>query len=334
MTEQIDLLFATAVRGMRGADAAARRSSGRGRAGRVRDRPRSAAWTSSTPSSAAGTSTSPPAGCAPRARASTRSARPGTRATPPSPRRSGPPTRRCCTTARAPSSSPGPRQGGGHDRAARRAARARGRRPRSRSPAAGTRCSASHDLAVIPQTSTIASHLPRAVGRGVRPSQRGPPARAWPGAWPDDAVDGVQLRRRVGEPLHRDRRDQRRAARRLPGHADAAAVRLRGQRHRHQRRAPRRAGSRPPTAAGQGCEYFDGRRLRPGRSATTARDRGRGVGPEHRRPAFLHLRTVRLMGHAGSDVEAAYRTPAEIAADLRPRPAARHRPAAGRGRRR
>jgi len=35
---------------------------------------------------------------------------------------------------------------------------------------------------------------------------------------------------------------------------------------------------------------------------------------EHRRPAFLHLRTVRLMGHAGSDVEAAYRTPAEIAA--------------------
>ncbi|RZK72724.1 MAG: hypothetical protein EOP25_00430, partial [Rhodococcus sp. (in: high G+C Gram-positive bacteria)] len=32
--------------------------------------------------------------------------------------------------------------------------------------------------------------------------------------------------------------------------------------------------------------------------------------------AFLHLRTVRLMGHAGSDVEAAYRTSAEIAADF------------------
>ena len=32
-------------------------------------------------------------------------------------------------------------------------------------------------------------------------------------------------------------------------------------------------------------------------------------------PAFLHLRTVRLMGHAGSDVEAAYRTPAEIRDD-------------------
>ncbi|HEY9523868.1 MAG TPA: thiamine pyrophosphate-dependent enzyme, partial [Thermopolyspora sp.] len=35
-----------------------------------------------------------------------------------------------------------------------------------------------------------------------------------------------------------------------------------------------------------------------------------------RRPALLHLKTVRLMGHAGSDVEAAYRTPHEIAAGL------------------
>jgi 2-oxoisovalerate dehydrogenase E1 component len=36
----------------------------------------------------------------------------------------------------------------------------------------------------------------------------------------------------------------------------------------------------------------------------------------HRRPAFLHLRTVRLMGHAGTDAEATYRTPAEIEADI------------------
>ena len=33
-----------------------------------------------------------------------------------------------------------------------------------------------------------------------------------------------------------------------------------------------------------------------------------------RRPAFLHLRTVRLLGHAGSDVELTYRSPEEIAA--------------------
>ncbi|AFM16959.1 pyruvate/2-oxoglutarate dehydrogenase complex, dehydrogenase component beta subunit [Mycolicibacterium chubuense NBB4] len=36
-----------------------------------------------------------------------------------------------------------------------------------------------------------------------------------------------------------------------------------------------------------------------------------------RRPAFLHLRTVRLMGHAGSDYEPGYRSSDEIAADYR-----------------
>jgi 2-oxoisovalerate dehydrogenase E1 component len=35
---------------------------------------------------------------------------------------------------------------------------------------------------------------------------------------------------------------------------------------------------------------------------------------EHRRPVFLHLRTVRLLGHAGSDVEQLYRDPSEIEA--------------------
>jgi 2-oxoisovalerate dehydrogenase E1 component len=36
----------------------------------------------------------------------------------------------------------------------------------------------------------------------------------------------------------------------------------------------------------------------------------------HRRPAFLHLRTVRLMGHAGTDYEPAYRKPDEITGDF------------------
>ena len=36
---------------------------------------------------------------------------------------------------------------------------------------------------------------------------------------------------------------------------------------------------------------------------------------EERRPAILHLRTVRYGGHAGTDVEASYRTAAEIRAD-------------------
>ncbi|PZG44949.1 MFS transporter [Spongiactinospora gelatinilytica] len=37
---------------------------------------------------------------------------------------------------------------------------------------------------------------------------------------------------------------------------------------------------------------------------------------ERRAPALLHLKTVRLMGHAGSDVESSYRTRREIASDL------------------
>ena len=36
---------------------------------------------------------------------------------------------------------------------------------------------------------------------------------------------------------------------------------------------------------------------------------------ETRRPAMFHLSTVRLMGHAGSDAELAYRTAKEITAD-------------------
>ena len=36
---------------------------------------------------------------------------------------------------------------------------------------------------------------------------------------------------------------------------------------------------------------------------------------ERRSPAFLHVRVVRIGGHAGTDVESAYRSPAEIAAD-------------------
>ncbi|MFC7426993.1 thiamine pyrophosphate-dependent enzyme [Nocardia tengchongensis] len=48
-------------------------------------------------------------------------------------------------------------------------------------------------------------------------------------------------------------------------------------------------------------------------AATAAADHVRA----HRTPAFLRLRTVRLLGHAGSDVESAYRRATDIAADLR-----------------
>ena len=59
-------------------------------------------------------------------------------------------------------------------------------------------------------------------------------------------------------------------------------------------------------------------RPRPATIRSAARDRSAtwstGSARE-RRPAVLHLRMVRFLSHAGADVEAAYRTPAEIRAD-------------------
>jgi 2-oxoisovalerate dehydrogenase E1 component len=62
-----------------------------------------------------------------------------------------------------------------------------------------------------------------------------------------------------------------------------------------------------------GIQYFfgDGRDLADAYRAAAA---AAAYVRETRRPAFLHLRVVRLMGHAGSDVEQLYRSPEEIAA--------------------
>ncbi|WP_280460484.1 thiamine pyrophosphate-dependent enzyme [Nocardia carnea] len=67
----------------------------------------------------------------------------------------------------------------------------------------------------------------------------------------------------------------------------------------------RRPGLRYFTA--DGCDLLD--------AVTTASAAVEWVRAQ-RRPAFLRLRTVRLFGHAGSDVESAYRDSAAIAAEL------------------
>ncbi|MFT4628154.1 MAG: 2-oxoisovalerate dehydrogenase E1 component, partial [Myxococcota bacterium] len=60
-----------------------------------------------------------------------------------------------------------------------------------------------------------------------------------------------------------------------------------------------------------GLQYFkgDGRDICSAHAAATAAVQ---FVRKRRRPAFLHLETVRMLGHAGSDVEQLYRTPAEI----------------------
>ncbi|MFC5829336.1 dehydrogenase E1 component subunit alpha/beta [Nonomuraea insulae] len=167
------------------------------------------------------------------------------------------------------------------------------------------------DLAVIPQTSTIASHLPRAVGVAFAIER----ARALGvrSAWPEDAVAVCSF----GDASINH-------ASALSGFNTAAYATFQGQGVPVlfvcedngigiSVRTPQgwvEAAARRP-----GIEYF----AADGCDLTAAYDAAlRAVDHvrERRSPAFLHLSTVRLMGHAGSDVESAYRTQRELRADL------------------
>jgi 2-oxoisovalerate dehydrogenase E1 component len=167
-------------------------------------------------------------------------------------------------------------------------------------------------LNVIPQTSTIASHLPRAVGIAFaieRSRKLGIQTR-----WPDDAVVACSF----GDAT--------------VNHATALAG-LNAASHSSSQGVPvpllfvcedNGLGISVRTPAGwiaaawsdrPGLRYFtaDGADL--AQTFQTATQAVHFV-RQRRKPAFLHLRTVRFLGHAGTDVEAAYRTPQEMSADL------------------
>ena len=168
----------------------------------------------------------------------------------------------------------------------------------------------SAELAIPPQTSTIASHLPKAVGAALaldRMGHLGLDASA-----PDDAIvlctfgdssanhstavgafnaAGWCSFQNVPVPVLFVCEDNGLgiSVRQPTGWTAAAAQ------------------SRP------GLTYFGGDGLDLGDAVAAAR-----AAVDHvrttRRPGFLHLRTVRLLGHAGSDHEGAYRTSHEITA--------------------
>jgi 2-oxoisovalerate dehydrogenase E1 component len=166
-------------------------------------------------------------------------------------------------------------------------------------------------LAVIPQTSTIASHLPRAVGVAFAIER----ARALDGglAWPDDAIAVCSF----GDASVNH-------ASALSGFNTASYATYQGQplpilfvcedngigiSVRTPKGWVEAAARRPGIAyfAADGCDLAQ---------AYDAALRAAEHVRTHRSPAFLHLSTVRLMGHAGSDVESAYRTQRELRADL------------------
>jgi 2-oxoisovalerate dehydrogenase E1 component len=168
-----------------------------------------------------------------------------------------------------------------------------------------------HDLAVIPQTSTIASHLPRAVGVAFAIDR----ARKLgvPGAWPRDAITVCSF----GDAS--------------ANHSTATGA-INAACHVAHRGLPMPVlfvcednglGISVPTPEdwiaatyGQrsGLRYFtaDGTDLAACYDAAVA---AAAHVRAHRRPAFLHLRLVRFMAHAGTDAEISYRSRAEIEAD-------------------
>ncbi|HKV22105.1 MAG TPA: thiamine pyrophosphate-dependent enzyme [Mycobacterium sp.] len=168
-----------------------------------------------------------------------------------------------------------------------------------------------HDLHIIPQTSTIASHLPRALGVAfsiARAKKLGVACE-----WPDDAVTVCSF----GDAS--------------ANHSTAVGA-INASLHSAYQGVPmpllfvcedNGIGISVKTPRGwiehsygnrDGLAYFtaDGCDLAEAFDAATA---AASWVRTRRRPAFLHLRTVRLMAHAGSDYEPAYRRPDEISGD-------------------
>jgi 2-oxoisovalerate dehydrogenase E1 component len=168
-----------------------------------------------------------------------------------------------------------------------------------------------HDLHVIPQTSTIASHLPRAfgvaftLGRAHRLTDTCP--------WPADAIAVCSFGDASAN--HSTAVGAINAALNATYRGLDVPLLFVCEDNGIGISTKTPAGWIESTYANRaGLTYFtaDGSDLTATlTAATAAADSVR----RHRRPAFLHLHTVRLMGHAGSDYEAAYRSPRDITTD-------------------
>ncbi|MXM66796.1 MFS transporter [Streptomyces sp. HUCO-GS316] len=169
------------------------------------------------------------------------------------------------------------------------------------------------ELAVIPQTSTISSHLPRAVGVAwsIARAKRLGTECAWPGdavvccSFGDASVNHSTAAGAINSACHA-------AYQGLPmpvlfvcednGLGISVPTPHDWVRHTY--------GNRP------GLAYFAADGCDPSAAFASACEAVAHV-RKRRQPAFLHLSMVRFLGHAGSDAEAAYRMPTEVAADLR-----------------
>ena len=208
-------------------------------------------------------------------------------------------------------------------RARRRSRRDAGRRRRDRRadrrwPAQGLRPSRARR-----DPPDLDDRLPPAARRRRRDRDRQGAQARGPGRLAGRRRRRLQLRRRLAEPCDGAGRSQHHRPCRPPAPPGATALRLRGQRPRDQRPLALRLG-RERARESRDIRYESVAGDDPAAVLASSRELADWV-RETRRPAVLHLRTVRYLGHAGADVEAAYRSPAEVRADLDARPARRHR---------
>lgn len=168
------------------------------------------------------------------------------------------------------------------------------------------------DLAVIPQTSTIASHLPRAVGVAFAIGRAAALGR--PSPWGDDALAVCSF----GDASlnHSTTQGALNAAGHFAHRGVALPVLFVCEDNGWGISVPSPPGwvaASLATRPGVRYERADGTDpVGVYEAAEELADHVRSLG----RPAVLHLRCVRYGGHAGTDVESAYRSAAGLRADL------------------
>ncbi|MDQ3157111.1 MAG: thiamine pyrophosphate-dependent enzyme, partial [Actinomycetota bacterium] len=166
-------------------------------------------------------------------------------------------------------------------------------------------------LNILPQTSTIGSHLPRAVGVAFALERAGRIGCEL--AWPADAIvvtsfgDASANHSTVAGALNATSYCTHRGLN-LPilFVCEDNGIGI-------STRSPK-GWIESALSAHPGIRYDSADGADPHNALTVARRAADEV-RESRRPTILHLKTVRFMGHAGSDAEVAYRTPAEIVRD-------------------
>jgi 2-oxoisovalerate dehydrogenase E1 component len=167
------------------------------------------------------------------------------------------------------------------------------------------------ELAVIPQTSTIASHLPRAVGVAFaigRAKRLGVATR-----WAPDSI--VVCSFGDASINHSTAAGALNTAAYCAAAGLALPLVLVCEDNGLGISVPTPSGWVAAAAQRPGIHYLAASGDDPGSVSLAVREAAHFARARHR-PALVHLTTVRYLGHAGTDVESSYRTPEAIAADL------------------